>query len=60
MKKYPIAKPYITKKEEKEVIEVLRSGNLSLGPKYKEFEEKFASYQLIDQKYGLQELLLFF
>jgi len=42
MIKYPIAKPYITKREEKEVIEVLRSGNLSLGPKYKEFEEKFA------------------
>lgn len=42
MKKYPIAKPYITKQEEKYVLEVLRSGNLSLGPKYKEFEEKFA------------------
>ena len=42
MKKYPIAKPFITKKEEKQVLSVLRSGNLSLGPKYKEFEEKFA------------------
>jgi len=39
---YPVAKPYITKKEEKYILEVLRSGNLSLGPKYKEFEEKFA------------------
>ncbi|GAF69375.1 unnamed protein product [marine sediment metagenome] len=42
MKKYPIAKPYITEVEEKHVLEVLRSGNLSLGPKYSEFEKKFA------------------
>lgn len=42
MKTYPLAKPYIAKKEEKYVLEVLRSRNLSLGPKYKEFEKKFA------------------
>src|SRR3989339_394720 len=42
MKRYPLAKPYITKTEEKEVVEVLRSGNLSLGPKVKEFEKQFA------------------
>jgi len=42
MKKYPIAKPYITKKEEKNVLKVLRSGLLSLGPKHREFEKKFA------------------
>ncbi len=41
---YQVAKPYITKKEEKCVLEVLRSGDLSLGPKYKEFEEKFAEF----------------
>lgn len=41
---YQVAKPYITKKEEKCVLEVLRSGALSLGPKYKEFEEKFAEF----------------
>lgn len=41
-KKYPIAKPYITKTEERYVLDVLRSGNLSLGPKYQEFEKKFA------------------
>lgn len=40
--KYPIAKPYITKKEEHYVLDVLRSGNLSLGPVHKEFEKKFA------------------
>ena len=42
MKKYPIAKPYITNDEKKLVLEVLNSGNLSLGPKYKEFEKLFA------------------
>lgn len=40
--KYPIAKPHIGAKEKKLVLEVLNSGNLSLGPKHKEFEEKFA------------------
>lgn len=50
MKKYPIAKPYITKSEEKLVLEVLRSGNLSLGPKYKEFEKNFA--KKIGMKYA--------
>lgn len=48
--KYPIAKPYITQREKQLVMEVLNSGNLSLGPKYKEFEEKFA--QKIGAKYA--------
>lgn len=42
MKRYPIAKPHITAVDRKIVLEVLNSGNLSLGPKHKEFEEKFA------------------
>ena len=42
--KYPIAKPYITKEEEQYVLEVLRSGILSIGPKVEEFEKKFAKY----------------
>lgn len=46
----PLAKPYITKKEEKYILDVLRSGNLSLGPKYKEFEKKFAKF--IGTKYA--------
>jgi len=50
MKHYPIAKPYITKDEEKAVLEVLRSGNLSLGPKIPEFEKKFA--ERIGTKYA--------
>lgn len=42
MKRYPIAKPHITEADKKLVLKVLDSGNLSLGPKHKEFEEKFA------------------
>lgn len=40
--KYPIARPYITSKEKKLVLEVLNSDSLSIGPKYQEFEAKFA------------------
>lgn len=50
MKKYQIAKPHITKSEKDAVLEVLDSGNLSLGPKYREFEEKFA--KTIGTKYA--------
>ncbi len=49
-KHYPVARPYITKDEELSVLEVLRSGNLSLGPKYREFEQKFA--KKIGRKYA--------
>lgn len=42
MKTYPLAKPYITQKEIASVSAVLRSGQLSLGPKQKEFEKKFS------------------
>lgn len=44
MRKYQIARPFIDKEDIKGVVEVLRSGWLSLGPKYLEFEEKFAKY----------------
>jgi perosamine synthetase len=40
----PLAKPFIEEKEIESVTQVLRSGILSLGPKLKEFEEKFANY----------------
>lgn len=40
--KYPIAKPHIDEEEEKLVLEVLRSGALSIGSKIEEFEKKFA------------------
>ena len=40
----PLARPVIGEAEEQAVLEVLRSGQLSLGPKLGEFEEKFAGY----------------
>ena len=39
----PLARPVLGEAEERAVIEVLRSGQLSLGPKLDEFEEKFAA-----------------
>ncbi len=44
MKTYPIAKPLLGKKEEKYVLEVLRSGTLSIGSKVEAFEKRFAHY----------------
>ena len=41
---YPIARPWITENEIQRVSDVLRSGNLSLGPRLPEFEKKFAAY----------------
>jgi perosamine synthetase len=38
----PLAKPVLGEEEERAVIEVLRSGQLSLGPKLAEFERLFA------------------
>lgn len=42
--KIPLSKPYIKEEDINAVIEVLRSGHLSLGPKLVEFEENFAKY----------------
>ncbi len=39
----PLARPVLGEEEERAVIEVLRSGQLSLGPKLAEFERKFAA-----------------
>lgn len=44
MKNIPITKPYFTKDEEKEVIDVLRSGWIVQGPKVEAFEKKIAAY----------------
>jgi perosamine synthetase len=38
----PLARPLVGEPEERAVIEVLRSGQLSLGPRLGEFEEAFA------------------
>ncbi len=40
----PLAKPVIGKREEELVLEVLRSGRLSLGPMQEHFERQFADY----------------
>lgn len=42
MRKYPLAKPYISKEEEQAVLKVLRSGTLSIGKEIAKFEEKFS------------------
>lgn len=42
MKKIPISKPFIQKDDIGGVVAVLKSGQLSLGPKYEEFEKAFA------------------
>lgn len=44
MKTYPLAKPYIDAEDKKGVLEVLDSGQLSLGPKYLQFEKDISIY----------------
>jgi len=41
---YPLAKPYLDKKDIDGVIDVLNSGILGMGPKSKLFEEKMCKY----------------
>ena len=48
----PIAKPVIDKKEESEILKVLRSGMIAQGKWVEEFEKKFAKY--IGTKYAIQ------
>jgi perosamine synthetase len=40
----PLARPELGEREEELVLEVLRSGRLSLGPKLEQFENEFASW----------------
>lgn len=47
----PFSLPLIGEKEENEVIDTLRSGWLTTGPKTKRFEENFKNY--IDAKYAV-------
>ncbi len=44
MKQYQVAKPFITDKDKKNVLSVLNSAKLSLGPKYLEFESNIKKY----------------
>jgi perosamine synthetase len=40
----PLARPVLGKAEEQAVLEVLRSGQLSLGPRLADFERRFAAF----------------
>ncbi len=40
----PLARPVLGEQEERAVLEVLRSGQLSLGPRLAEFERRFAAW----------------
>src|SRR5664279_2679770 len=40
----PVARPCVGEEEEKAVVDVLRSGWLTQGPRVAEFEEKFSAY----------------
>ena len=43
-KMIPVARPYIGAEEEKAVVEALRSGWITQGPRVAEFERKFSEY----------------
>lgn len=43
-KTIPVARPFIDREEEAAVLEVLRSGWVSQGPKVNQFENRFAEY----------------
>lgn len=40
----PVARPFIGREEEQGVVDVLRSGWVTQGPRVAEFEERFSSY----------------
>src|SRR6476620_8033731 len=42
VRQIPLARPYLDGREEELVLDVLRSGDLALGPVYRRFEEAFA------------------
>ena len=42
LRRVPLARPYLDEREEELVLEVLRSGRLSLGPTIDRFEEMLA------------------
>jgi perosamine synthetase len=43
-RRVPLSRPYVDEREEELVLEVLRSGQLSLGPTGPRFEQAFAAY----------------
>ena len=53
MKIIPLARPDITNLERKAVLEVLKTSNLSLGPKLEEFEKKIAKFAGVKYAVGV-------
>ena len=51
MMEIPLSSPDITELEKEKILEVLNTPHLSLGPKLREFEQKFAAY--IGSKYAI-------
>lgn len=51
MNRIPVASPIFTDKEANAVSDVIKSGWVTMGPKVKEFEERFASYT--NSKYAI-------
>lgn len=51
MNKIPLSKPDINEKDIKSVVDVLRTPNLSLGPRLIEFEKRFSNYT--GRRYGV-------
>lgn len=49
----PVAKPFVGGEEEKALLEVLRSGWLSQGPRVAQFEKEFAAYVGAEQAVAL-------
>lgn len=52
----PLARPVLGCEEERAVIEVLRSGQLSLGPRVAEFERRFAARLEPDESTGARTM----
>ncbi|MHC4610855.1 MAG: DegT/DnrJ/EryC1/StrS family aminotransferase, partial [Planctomycetota bacterium] len=44
MEEIPLARPDITDREIEAVVEVLKTPNLSMGPKVADFERRFAEF----------------
>ncbi len=51
MEKVPLSKPYLDEEDIQGVVDVLKSGQLCLGPKIEEFEKRLAAF--VQRKYGI-------
>ena len=60
MKKFSLARPYIKQEEINAVVKVLKSGHLSLGPVYQEFEKAYLAKKIhpLDLKNAVSAALI--